>query len=144
MPRIDRFLAKVAPQPSGCWIWTAAKSPKGYGVFSKEGDPSRAEAAHRASFKMFYGPIPEGMLVCHTCDTPSCVHPRHLFLGTPADNTADMVKKWRTKSKLTPEKVIAIRNDPEPSRAVARKYGLTKGSVLNIRNRKTFAHVEAA
>lgn len=55
-----------------------------------------------------------------------------------------MVKKWRTKSKLTPEKVIAIRNDPEPSRAVARKYGLTKGSVLNIRNRKTFAHVEAA
>lgn len=76
----------------GCWIWLAAQSSSGYGrtcinqIFI---------VAHRASWEYHNGPIPEGMHVLHKCDTPLCVNPNHLFLGTLKDNTQDAIRKKR-------------------------------------------------
>jgi len=87
----ERFWAKV--DVSGdCWEWTACKTSKGYGQIKFKGETRRA---HRISWILHKGEIPKGKKVLHTCDTPSCVRINHLFLGTNAENTADMMKKGR-------------------------------------------------
>ena len=75
---------------SGCWIWTGSADVYGTVTVNK-----RTMGAHRASWLAFHGEIPKGIHVCHHCDTPLCINPTHLFLGTPSDNIADMDAKGR-------------------------------------------------
>ncbi len=89
---LERFFAKVAVSSDGCWEWLAAKNKDGYGLFYWEG---RMRPAHVASYLIHTGPIPSGILVCHTCDNPSCVRPDHLWLGSHTDNARDRERKGR-------------------------------------------------
>lgn len=94
----QRFEAKYEPIPEcGCWLWTAAENEKGYGVIGVGGRGTGKRYAHRVSYELHVGPVPDGMCVLHKCDTPLCVNPDHLFLGTVADNVNDMTFKDRGK-----------------------------------------------
>ncbi len=108
----ERFWEKVA-KSDGCWLWTGARTPHGYGCLSRSGERALAS---RVSWELHHGPIPPGLHVLHRCDNPPCVRPDHLFLGTHADNMADMARKKRIpvgaarwNAKLTPEIVREIR-----------------------------------
>lgn len=93
-PMMERFMAKVSPEPNtGCWLWTAASTGHGYGLISLSF--SKNDLAHRTSWRLFHGPIPDGLWVLHKCDVPSCVNPAHLFLGTQTDNMIDASEKKR-------------------------------------------------
>lgn len=87
-----RLLRKTITNRNGCWIWQAATTSKGYGSFWLNG---RQERAHRASYTLFRGPIPDGLRVLHHCDTPACVNPEHLYLGTDLDNARDRDQRAR-------------------------------------------------
>src|SRR5689334_23323156 len=87
------FEERHIPEPmSGCWLWTGTCNDRGYGIIQlKEFDGY----AHRFAFAFWKGAIPQGAHVCHKCDTPCCVNPDHLFLGSAADNMQDCVRKGR-------------------------------------------------
>lgn len=97
-PILEKFMEKVdRNHPSGCWQWTGSKDSWGYGqirIVSSSGG-SKIRGAHRISFELFKGEIPDGYFVCHTCDNPRCVNPDHLFLGTQTDNMQDRLRKGR-------------------------------------------------
>lgn len=137
------------PEPnSGCLLWTGC-SWLGYGRLFFNGRPRRA---HRLSWELARGPIPDGLDVLHKRDNPGCIEPTHLFLGTDADNSADMRRKGRGKipyvrgvqhaaAKLTEDQVRAIRIDHRSSRKAAAAYGVSQMVIVRIRNRKRWAHV---
>lgn len=140
IPAADRFWAKVEKTPT-CWLWTAS-GHGGYGKFYVARDRPRVRA-HRFSWELEHGPIPEGLDVLHECDTPPCVRPSHLFLGTDEDNVRDMIEKgrqnWgvpeRAARLLTWELVDAMRADMAAgmSRArAARKYGVNHRTASNV------------
>ena len=88
-----RFWSKVdRSNADGCWEWTAAKSPFGHGNFHCQNQMHRA---HRISWVVTHGEIPNNSFVLHKCDNPKCCNPQHLFLGTQSDNVADMISKGR-------------------------------------------------
>lgn len=95
----DRLFARTEPVPeAGCWLWTGAAYANGYGQVSIGAHRFRA---HRASFAVKWGEAPDHLQVCHKCDTPSCINPDHLFVGTASENMQDMVRKGRGPKKRT-------------------------------------------
>ena len=147
-----RFGLQVVRHANGCWIWQGGKNKKGYGRFFRNG---KSIQAHHAAWELHHGPVPPGLWVLHKCDVPSCVNPAHLFVGTPSDNCQDCIAKgrWRKSvirgerigtSKLTPEKVMAIRQraESEPAKAIAASYGLSVATIYDVLEGRTWAHVK--
>lgn len=94
-PWKNQFLSKVGlPNENGCQLWLASVDRKGYGQFRTGG---RTLKAHRVSYELFVGPIPEGKLLRHTCDTPACVAPNHLVPGSNAENQRDRWERTQWK-----------------------------------------------
>ena len=139
---VEKLGCSYIPEPnSGCWLWTGAVNRKGYGVVAL-----RPEfwSAHRLSYRTFVGDIPPGVQVLHRCDTPACVNPAHLFLGTNAENTADKMAKGRHRAsnangwvrpgdKLSDKAVIEIFMSEEPSIVLAARYGVHRRLITQVR-----------
>lgn len=162
----ERFWRNVSKTET-CWLWTGSCDEKGRGRFCIT-DPTRPRRkcgrmgrknayASRVSWEMAVGPIPPGLLICHHCDNPLCVRPDHLFLGTHADNHADMWRKGRANltgrlcgskhlhAKLTEEDVRLIRQryaaGGVTQRQLGREFGVNDRCVSGIVSRKAWRHV---
>lgn len=138
-----RFWEKVK-KTADCWLWRGAKSGSGYGRVEWN---TRMHAAHRLVYEHFVGRIPKGSIVCHTCDVPLCVNPKHLWAGTAKENMQDAIQKGRFRrgethgmSKLKTHEVIAIRKAWNEGifkqTELAQQYGVTKHTIhLIVHNR---------
>lgn len=142
--RFWRHVSKGAADE--CWLWTAAVVAK-YGVFTTDdllpSGRRRMAKAHRFSWELANGPIPDGLLVCHTCDVPLCVNPGHLFVGTYSDNKRDQGAKGRNpdlagernpNARINAEQAREIRGlaYTEPARVVGERYGIGVQTVYDI------------
>ena len=143
------FWAKVN-KSDGCWEWNASRNNKGYGRFLARG---QSTGAHRVSYELHNGPIPNGMSVLHKCDNPPCVNPAHLFLGTNADNNADKMAKGRHRAlkgsdhrlaKMTEADVVVIKSTRGvlPGYIVAECFGVVQTTISNIHSGHSWSHVQ--
>jgi hypothetical protein len=148
VPFSVRFDSQIVEDIKGCWIWQGSKTGKGYGSIYRDG---RRVMAHRAAWEMVHGPIPANLCICHHCDTPACVNPAHLFLGTAKDNVQDCIAKGRFsynvqhgpangKARLTSADVTAIRTDINnvSIKTLARRYGVSVATIYDIAAGRTW------
>lgn len=153
----DNHLSKIEfGAPSGCWLWNACANGEGYGAVRGRGR-GKMRRAHREAYEAENGEgSADGLVVRHKCDTPACVNPSHLEIGTKADNNRDMIERGRHvapkgsangNSKLTEADVLAIRAVCVPGcrtngqRAAAKRYGVDHALIGRIIRREIWAHV---
>jgi hypothetical protein len=161
----ERFWAKVNKSgPDDCWEWAGyCRPPSHYGQVSYKGT---LWSAHRLSWFLTHGPIPDGLWVCHHCDNPRCVNPAHLFLGTPHENFLDAAQKGRMASgpehgmnrhperrthgerngcsRLTSGQVLEIRSlfgNGAGYRELATRYGVSDSCIRSVAHRVTWRHI---
>lgn len=94
-PPLDRLMARVTKSADGCWLRSGSGTRNGYSTIGRGRSGEGTTTAHRLMWEITNGPVPPGIMVCHTCDVRRCVNPAHLFLGTAKDNTQDMLAKGR-------------------------------------------------
>lgn len=145
---MERLLAAVEMDPnSGCWLWSKAIGAHGYGVLRVDG---KTVTAHRLSWLTHRGEIDTGLCVLHRCDVRACCSPDHLFLGTRADNMADMIAKGRdrhdvgeraSKATISASTVLEIRSSTEGATKIAKRLGVAPDTVWAIRARRTWRHL---
>lgn len=142
---LERFWSKIEPL-GDCWLWKNWRDRQGYGRFRMNGI---TKLAHRVSYELHVGPIQNGMCVLHRCDTPACVSPAHLFLGTHADNIDDCIAKGRKargerhgRAKLTSADVLEIRASTGKISDIAKRYGVSDATISHVRLRLNWKHVE--
>lgn len=148
-PPAERFFEFCISEPnSGCWLWLGGVGEKGHGRFNV-GNSLQVQA-HRFSWELHNGPVPDGLWVLHQCDNPPCVNPEHLFLGTCLDNHRDMIAKGRKvsaigeanpKTNLTEQDVLNIRADTRPLAVIGADYGFDKQHVWKIKRRWYWKHI---
>lgn len=165
--KLDKCVPTNGPLDTPCLIWSLGKFSNGYGVVTWNGKTLRA---HRAAWQIKNGCIPDGMFVCHKCDTPACCNTDHMFIGTHADNVADRSRKGRcakgpthglrtnpekafrgeqvAKSKLTNELVhkimrIHTAKNPPTCAHTARQIGVDRNTVLRVVNGISWIHITA-
>ena len=125
---------------TGCWLWTASLTNKGYGELMLR-HTKRTELAHRLAYCIFCGPIPPGAHVRHKCDVPRCINPAHLEVGSHRDNMRDMMQRDRGRSgrrfekeqRLTNDDVTAIRGDMRSGTIIAKEFGVTRQYVNQLK-----------
>lgn len=154
----DRFFKWISKLPNGCWRWMGSikqrkNRPQSEWHGQWRNEAGEIELCHRAAWRILVGVIPRDALVLHRCDNPRCCNPEHLFLGTQADNVSDMWDKGRARpgisrgashgmSKLTEALVREIRVSKESGPAIARRLGVSTTQIYDIRNRRSWAHIE--
>lgn len=156
-PPEERFLKKFTQLSNQeCWLWEAGKDLDGYGVFQI--GTKKTGKAHRFSYQHFKGKIPDGMMICHHCDTPSCVNPDHLFIGTALTNVKDCVQKGRRskerysynvgnnhpRAKIIASDVLMIRKLMKSGisrKDIAARYNVSSSTISDISLKRSWKHI---
>ena len=153
----ERFMVKVNKDPCGCWLWAAAQhksSTQKYLVYGAFGYQGKKQTAHRVSWMLHNGPIPNGLYVCHSCDTPLCVNPEHLWLGTHKDNMKDAANKKRTvcnfkplkgtkhpNARLTEKDALEIKHSPLKNVELAKLFKVSTSTISEIKSGRKWGHI---
>lgn len=151
---IQKLLNKITEDPfTGCWLWTGAKFPSGYGILNYKYKGKIINRAHRVSYILHYGDIPKGKFVCHACDIKHCVNPQHLWIGTAKENRDDCVRKGRTniakgsqKSKIFNEGQISfiraiLQLNVFTHQQIADAFKVKRRTISAIADRSNWKHV---
>ena len=145
---MHRFWSKIdIKNDNECWDYKGGKQHFGYGQFWFEG---KTIGAHKFSYQLHHGSIPKDMCVCHSCDNPTCVNPKHLWLGTKGENNKDRSNKKRSadrKGELCPTvklkeyQAIAIKYSNKKNFLLAKQYNISQQTVCDIKKGKRWRHI---